>query len=131
VNKRWSRSTRECVSSGTSEGTDRARAAAVLMLAAAAAWMAAARSAGVRMGFRSSCTAATGAPMGVLAGLGRIGRRMSRRRLRGGRSGMGSGLCFGEEGEGEVGSMLRLPHPARPLGRIAGRRGVCAEVSGW
>jgi hypothetical protein len=38
---------------------------------------------------------------------------------------MGSGLCFGDEGEGELGGVPRLPHPARPLGQIAGTaRGV-------
>ena len=43
----------------------------------------------------------------------------------------GTLVCFGDEGKGELGGVPRLPHPARPLGRIAGRRGVCAEVSGW
>jgi hypothetical protein len=88
VNRRRSRSARECVGSGKSGGADRARAAVASMLTSAAARMAAARLAGVQMGFRSSCTATTGAPVGVLAGLGRSG---GRRRLRGGRSGMGSG----------------------------------------
>jgi hypothetical protein len=58
---------------------------------------------------------------------------MSGRRLRGGRSGMGSGLCFGDEGEGELGSVPRLPHPARPLGRFprGGQRRRRGRECGW
>jgi hypothetical protein len=68
VNRRRSRSARECVGSGTSGGENRARATA-------------------------------------------------------GRSSMGSGLCFGDEGKGELGGVWRL--------REGRERGVCVEVLGW
>jgi hypothetical protein len=123
VNRRRSRSARECVGSGTSGGANRARAAAASMSVSAAARMAAAasmsvsaaarmaaaRSAGIRMGLRSSSTAATGAPVGVLAGLGRIGGRMSRRRLRGGRSGMGSWFVLGMRARGSLAACRAFP----------------------
>ena len=33
---------------------------------------------------------------------------------------MGSGLWLGDEGEGELGGVPRLPHPARPLDPFQG-----------
>ena len=76
--------------------------------------------------------------MGLLAGFGRIGgwtrgrRRSRRRRRRGGRSGVGSGLWLGDEGEGELGGVPRLPHPARPLDpfRGAGRATAATRAGG-
>jgi hypothetical protein len=47
----------------------------------------------------------------------------NRARATAGRSGMGFGLCFGNEGKGELGGVRRL--------REGRERGVCAEVSGW
>jgi hypothetical protein len=48
---------------------------------------------------------------------------------------MGSGLCFGDEGEGELGGVPRLPHPTRLLGRVAGMargvRGGSGMVDFW
>jgi hypothetical protein len=48
---------------------------------------------------------------------------------------MGFGLCFGDEGEGELGGVPRLPHPACPLGRVAGTargvRGGSGMVDFW
>jgi hypothetical protein len=121
VARRRRRSARECVGSGTSVGAERDRAAAAFTLASAAARMAAARSAGVRMGFRSSCTAGAAASAGgravdlleVLWGFLRV---LAGGCAGGGGGGVGSGgFWLGDEGKGKLGGVPRLPHPARPF----------------